>query len=158
MLWPFPRDLTTDFPELPAPVLSDAPAVARLKTESDAWPDSIAFDDMQNKGYTLDKFRTPTFTYTTGGMNVSDNIHALNSGEGIQRTISCSNTFPDSYCRLISGKSIQKITDTLYAIDDRSYYLQVDTKLKPTIRQSPSGQELVVKLAQAQPVTYSIIW
>lgn len=139
-------------------VLSDAPAVARLKSESEAWPDSIAFDDMENKGYTLDKFRTPTFTYTTSGMNVSDNIHALDSGDGIQRTITCSNAFADSYCRLISGKSIQKITETLYAIDDRSYYLQIDAKLKPTVRQNASGQELVVKLPSAQPVIYSIIW
>ena len=139
-------------------VLSDAPTVARLKSGSEAWPDSIAFDDMENKGYTLDKFRTPTFTYSTSGMNVSDNIHALDSGDGIQRTITCSNSFPDSYCRLISGKSIQKITETLYSIDDRSYYLMVDATLKPTLRQTSSGQELIVKLSNAQPVTYSIIW
>jgi hypothetical protein len=139
-------------------VLSDAPAVARLKSESDAWPDSIAFDDMENKGYRLDKSRTPTFTYSTSGMNVSDNIHALDSGDGIQRTLTCSNALPDSYCRLITGKSIQKITDALYAIDDRSYYLQVDAKSKPILRQNASGQELLLKLSNAQPVIYSIIW
>jgi hypothetical protein len=139
-------------------VLSDAPAIARLKSESEAWPDSIAFDDMENKGYTLDKFRAPTFTYNTSGMSISDNIHALDSGEGIQRTIICGNALPDSYCRLISSKSIQKITETLYTIDDRSYYLQVDAKSKPILRQNASGQELVVKLTNGQPVIYSIIW
>jgi hypothetical protein len=139
-------------------VLSDAPAVARLKSESEPWPDSIAFDDMDNKGYALDKLRTPTFTYTTSVMNISDNIHALNTGDGIQRTITCSNAFPDSYCRLISGKSIQKISESLYAINDRSYYLQLDPKLKPALRQNAMGQELVVKLTSAQPVTYSLIW
>ena len=139
-------------------VLSDAPAVARLSSESTAWPDSIAFDDMDNKGYTLDKSRTPTFTYATSGMNVSDNIHALNSADGIQRTITCSNAFADSYCRIISGKNIEKISETLYAVNDRSYYLQLDSKLKPMLRNNASGQELVVRLASNQPVTYSIIW
>ncbi|HSB91908.1 MAG TPA: DUF1080 domain-containing protein [Flavitalea sp.] len=139
-------------------VLSDAPVVARLKSESEAWPDSIAFDDMDNKGYTLDKMRTPTFTYTTSGMKVYDNIHVLNTMEGIQRTITCSNAFTDSYCRLITGKTIEKINESLYAINDRSYYLQVDSKSKPMLRQNANGQELLVRLNSSQPVTYSIIW
>jgi hypothetical protein len=139
-------------------VLSDAPAVAKLATESAAWPDSIAFDDMDNKGYTLDKARTPTFTYITNGMNVSDNIHASTSADGIERTISCSNAASNSYCRIVTAKTIEKISESLYAINDRSYYIQVDSKLNAMLRNNASGQELIVKLNSGQPVTYSIIW
>jgi len=139
-------------------VLSDAPAVARLDNESSAWPDSVSFDDMDNKGYTLDQARTPTFTYITNGMNVSDRIHALASADGLERTITCTNVVSNAYCRLITGKTIEKVSETLYAMNDRSYFIQVDSKLKPILRNNASGQELIVNLNGGQSVTYSIIW
>ncbi len=55
--------------------LSEAPALAVLKDkETTLWPDSVAFDDLKNMGYTLDKQRDPTFEYEAGGYRVSDKI------------------------------------------------------------------------------------
>lgn len=139
-------------------VLSDAPSVANLASSSASWPDSIPFDDMDNKGYTLDHDRTPTFTYTTSGMNVLDRIHALPDGTGIERTITCSNASANSYARILTAKSIEKLSETMFAVDDRSYYVQIPAKSKAELRNAGSGQEIIVKLTPDQAVTYSIIW
>jgi hypothetical protein len=136
--------------------LSDAPAVAKLQDENAAWPDSIPFDVMNNKGYSLDKKRSPTFKYIFNDINVSDSIVPLENGEGLARTISVANAAADIYTRIITGNKIENISGDLYAVDDKSYYIRIDKKYKPLVRKSGSQQEMIVKYSG--PVTYSLIW
>lgn len=138
--------------------LSDAPSIAVLADEKSAWPDSIPFDNMNNHGYSLDKQRSPTFTYTVDGMDVSDSIVSELNGEGIVRTISVANAPASLYGRVTKGKSIVRISENLFAINDKSFYIRIDKKFKPVIRQSAKGQEIIVKYNSAYPLTYSIIW
>jgi hypothetical protein len=136
--------------------LSDAPFVTVLNNENDAWPDSISFDALDNKGYVIDKQRSPTFNYIISGMDVKDSIMVQANGEGITRTVTITNAVPNAYCRLVSAGKIEKLGDDLYAVGDKSYYIRADKKYNPVIRSVASGQEIIVKYGAA--VTYSIIW
>lgn len=138
--------------------LSDAPAVAVLTNENTPWPDSVAFDDLQNHGYTLNKQRTPVFSYSIRGTEVKDSIAFEINGEGITRAIMVTDPPADLYCRIADGKTIDHLGDNLYTIDDRMIYIRLNKKHKPIIRPSAKGSEMLVRLSAAGPLTYSIVW
>ncbi len=62
---------------------------------------------MNNKGYTLDKKRTPSFTYSYNNLNVKDSIVVMENNEGISRTFIIDNAPAGSYCRLAAGSTIE---------------------------------------------------
>jgi len=139
-------------------VLSDAPAVAVLPDASAPWPDSVVFDDFQNKGYVLDANRFPTFEYAYNGMNVTDKISAQQPGS-LTRELSVSGGPAGVYCRIAVADHIEMLGKGLYAIGDKSYYIRLDDRYKPTIRQTSKGQEMLVSIEKAaSPLTYSITW
>lgn len=138
--------------------LNDAPAVAVLANENMPWPDSVAFDDLQSHGYTLNKQRTPVFTYSIRGTEVKDSIAFEANGEGITRSVMVTNPPTDMYCRIADGKTIEHVNDNLYTIDDRTMYIRLDKKYKPVIRPSAKGSEMLVRFSAAGPLTYSIVW
>jgi hypothetical protein len=136
--------------------LQDAPAVAVLQDEKSVWPDSVSFDDMHNKGYILDKKRTPSFNYSYNNLHVKDSVAIMENNEGISRTFIIDNAPANSYCRIAAGSNIENINGDVYAVNDKLYYIRIDKKYKPVIRQSGKGWEMIVKYTS--PVTYSFIW
>ncbi len=137
-------------------ILSNAPALAVLSTTTTPWPDSVAFDDFQNKGYTLDENRTPTFQYSLNGIEVADKISGQQP-QSLTREISVTHPPADFYCRIAAAKSIEMIDKNFYAIDDRSYYIRLEDKVKPVIRSTAAGKELLVPIEKrSTPLTYSI--
>jgi hypothetical protein len=138
--------------------LSDAPVFSILQDERASWPDSISFDELANKGYQLDKDRTPTFMYSIKGLDVKDKIVTTSNGESIERTLTVANAPGNLYGRIAEGKNIENISGDLYAVDGKSYYVRIDRKYKPLIRPSKNGQEIIVKYDSANPITYSLIW
>ena len=139
-------------------VLSDAPSIAVLSdVNATAWPDSIAFDDMHNKGYTLDENRFPSFKYVLNNNEVTDKI-SVNDASGITRTLSVATPTADLYCRVASAKQIVRLGKEMYVIDGKTYYITVSEKLKPVIRQHAGLQELLIPVTSSNPVTYSITW
>lgn len=138
--------------------LSDAPVLAVLADERAAWPDSIPFDNMMNEGYVLDKQRSPKFAYSLNGMKVTDSIFCQPNGEGINRTIAVANAPSGLYQRIAEGKNVANLGNGLYAVNDKSYYIRLDKNVKPVIRPSATGQEMIVKYNAGNPLTYSIIW
>ena len=150
-------------PQLASPLgsvtsLSDAPSIAILSDDKTSWPDSIAFDDIQIKGYVLDNQRTPTFKYAIKGINVTDKIVPQNNGESLLRELTITNPPVNLYCRIASASTIEHIRGDLYGINGKSYYIRIDKKFKPVIRQSQNGQEIIARYETAGPLTYSIIW
>lgn len=139
--------------------LSGAPVLAVLANENAPWPDSVAFDDLQIQGYVLDKDKTPTFQYALNGTNITDKVTFQSNGESLIRELSVKNPPSNLYCRVASGDQIEHLGKDLYAIDDKSYYIQIDKRLKPIIRQTKEGQEIIVPFEKTPtPVSYSIIW
>jgi len=137
-------------------VMSDAPALAVLTEAGTAWPDSIAFDDLSNYGYTLDADRTPTFQYGYKGMEVSDKISGVDV-KGITRELTIKDPVDNLYCRLASDASIVRTTNGQYVIGDRAYYLRLEDRYKPVIRKTAKGMELLVPIGkQTNTLTYSL--
>lgn len=138
--------------------LSNLPVVATLSDSLAAWPDSVSFEDLDNKGYVLNKQRSPVFNYFIKGIEVKDSIVTLLNSEGIDRTIEVLNPPQNVYCLVAEGNSIVRINSDTFGVDDKSYYIKIDKKYNPIVRRSKSGQELIVKYDAAVPVNYSLIW
>ncbi len=138
--------------------LGDAPSLSVLNNEKDNWPDSVAFDELQQHGYLLNKQRSPVFSYSLSGTEVKDSIAFETAGEGLTRAIMVSNPPANFYCRVIEGKNIERVNDDLYVVDDRSFYIKLNKKFKPVLRSSPKGKEIIVRYQSSDPLIYSIIW
>lgn len=140
--------------------LNNAPSLAVLSDDKAAWPDSINFDDLENKGYVLDEQRSPTFRYHWKGAQVADKISVQEQGKLLLRKIAVTNPPANLYFRAVAGKSIEKLNDNLYGVNDKSFYIRIDKDLKPQIRQTPNGQEIIVRYDNSRnlPFEYSIIW
>src|SRR5690606_32646741 len=137
---------------------ADTPAVANLSDPDMVWPDSLAFDDLHNDGYLLDKNGVPTFKYTINGIEVSDKISPSGDGSGLNRTLRVESPSGNLYCRVISANKIEPIDKGLYRVDG-SYYVKMDQKTEPLIRTNDEGQEMLVSLKNpGSPQSYSIIW
>ena len=139
-------------------VLSDAPSLAVLAGQDTPWPDSVAFDDFHNKGYTLDEFRFPSFEYEYNGISVTDKISAP-SANSLLRKITVTDPPAGLYARIAMGTTIESLGKGMYAIDDRSYYISMDESIKPLIRQTQGGKELLVLMDKhSNSLTYSMSW
>lgn len=139
--------------------LSNAPPVAVLADEkTTAWPAEHSFDEVVMDGYRLDENKNPTFSYAINGVNITDKI-VVQDQTGLTRTLMVSNPPADLYCRIAASKNIEKISKGWYAAGDKSYYIKIDDQLKPVIRQTAEGQELLIAAGKANtPLTYSLIW
>lgn len=139
-------------------LLSDAPSLAVLTSPGDVWPDSIAFEDFENKGYTLDKNRFPSFEYAYKNIKATDKISAP-AGNCLVREIAIANPPENLYARIAIGKRIEKISTGLYSVDDRSYYILLDEQFKPLIRETNRGKEMLVPIIRnSNSLTYSLKW
>lgn len=106
------------------------------------------------KGYVLDENDQPTFRYEIYGSKVSDVIR-VKEGKQLDRTLTIQNPAQDLMARIADGKNIEKVTEGLYAINDKSYYIQVATSA--TVRTINNQQELLVSAASGT-VSFSIIF
>lgn len=139
--------------------LSEAPALAVLSNkDATLWPDSVAFYDQKNMGYTLDKQRNPTFEYETGGYHVADKLTIIDNNKSILRQLTVTKAPANLYCRIAVGSSIKQLENGVYIVGDKSFYVQIDEKLKPWIRFSKNQSELLVPVTENMPLTYSLIW
>lgn len=139
--------------------LSDAPSLAVLNDKMQTpWPDSISFDEVQTHGYVLDPNKTPTYQYSIYGATVNDKIFSPGAN-GIRREIIARDAPANLYHRIVASKKIEWIRKGWYAVDDKSYYISIDEKLQPVIRQSGALWELLVPIVKSDvPVSYSLIW
>lgn len=140
-------------------VLSAAPAIAVLANKDAVWPDSIAFDDLQNKGYVLDTHKMPVFLYSSNGAEVNDKIVVPSGAESIERTISVTNSKEQLYCRMAAAAHIEILKDHTYRVADKAYSIKVGAGAKAFIRKTKNGDELLAPLPKGNAsLTYSLIW
>lgn len=137
-----------------APVLS----LAKLASSNTAWVTDTTGSNYRPKGYVLDANGLPTFRYSAWGAAVEDAIKPLPNGQGLRRELTVQNASDGLYLRLASGSTIEALDKGRYLIDGKAYYLQLeDTKaIKPSIRNTAKGQELLVPLRNK--LAYSIIF
>ncbi len=138
--------------------LSDAPSLAILADMSAPWPDSVAFDDFKNKGYTLDEQRFPSFEYEYNGIKAVDKLSAP-TARSLVREIKVTDAPASLYARIATGSVIESLGKGLYAIDGKSWYLRLDERVKPLIRQAQHGKEMLIPVGKENnPVSYSLSW
>ena len=138
--------------------LSVAPALAVLADANAVWPDSVAFDNFKNLGYRLDKKRNPSFEYETGGYHVWDKISFSEANRSLLREFDLTNAPANLFLRIANSKTINSIGKGLYLVVDKGYYIQLDEKLKPVVRNTSKGMELIVPVAGNKNLSYSLIW
>ncbi|RYE14943.1 MAG: DUF1080 domain-containing protein [Sphingobacteriales bacterium] len=129
--------------------LNNAPALAILASNTTAWPDTLtAQQGFRAKGYELDDKGYPTFKYTINSLSVNDKITDTDNGRSLSRIIAVAG--PETanlYVRAATGSDIVDAGDGLYSVNNAQYYLKVDKGLKPVIRNSAKGKELLIPVS-----------
>lgn len=145
--------------------LDGEPPLAHLNNDNQAWPDSIAWNQMHVKGYNLIENGWPEFRYAVGDVNVHDYLSGHANDRRIIRKVwmEAPNRENGLWYHLASGKSIRKNSNDEYVVNDRSYYLKIMESGggKPVIRDTAQGQELLVPVlsdTKTTTVRYALIW
>ena len=127
-------------------------------------PDTLSHQDLVYKGYSLNSQRQPEFSYTLKGTSFTDLFEPDTTGKGLTRTLHFEKAPKDQAMtiRLAAGDTITQVADNIYAINNQSYYLQLEplvAKLKPEVKTTANGQELIVRLdADTQALSYTLLW
>ena len=103
-------------------------------------------------GYDVDEQNLPTFNYRINGNEVEDQIR-IQEDKYLLRTLSIKNVVNNQVLRLAIGTSIVKVSDDLYSIDDKQYYIRATGA---SIEQL-AGKSVLTVPASAK-VQYAIIW
>ncbi len=112
--------------------------------------------DYKSKGYKLNDSGIE-FTYGIQNIQVKDVIAARADGKGLERTITAENPANNVDFSLATGEEIRMISDGLYLVSDKGYYIELDPKTpKPRITSSPEGQQLLVSLDS--PIHFSLLF
>ncbi|SDM09624.1 protein of unknown function [Daejeonella rubra] len=133
-------------------------ALARLGSPQAAWLSDTAGTSYRPKGYVIDDQGSPAFRYLSYGSLVSDFTKAMENGRGISRKISVANPTKDLYFRLAEAASIEEISNGMYLIDDKSYYLRLENTggSKPILRDLNGRKELIIPVGAS--LSYSILF
>jgi hypothetical protein len=127
------------------------------KSAKGKWQADTTGSGYRPKGYVLDDQDVPTFQYQAFGSAVTDYISVVNN-QYFERIIKVNNPSKDLIARLADGANIEKVADGLYAVDNKSYYIQLaDKSVKPEIRSADGAQELLVPVTNGE-VKYSILF
>ncbi len=74
-------------------------------------------------GYVLDDADMPTFSYLIFGTRISDKTYP-EKGHMLRRDIVCPAT--DILCKIANGKSIEKLSETLFAVNNKAYLIRIN--------------------------------
>ncbi|MEI9920938.1 MAG: family 16 glycoside hydrolase [Bacteroidota bacterium] len=138
--------------------------LAFLSTPTDAFPvmkkeTQLSDTPYRGKGYTIEEGSgRPVFLYNYKGIDVEDKIYPDDNNRAITHEVNIKNrgTQPGLYYKLAEGKTITQLSNGMYAVDDKSYYIKPAAGTTPTIRDENGKKELIVPVETS--IKYSIIW
>ena len=133
-------------------------ALERLSTADAAWSADTAGTGYRPKGYILDDSDRPTFRYQIYNNVVNDVTRVLPGNQGIRREIALQSPAANLYVRLAEAKKIETVSDGLYLLNDKSYYIRIEdaANAKPLIRDANGQKELIIPIQNK--VSYSILF
>lgn len=136
--------------------------LAYLSSDKDAFPviTNEALTDNANhvgKGYAISADGRPVFRYLYQGLEVEDKIYPDAEGKALTHEVLVKNRGNKAglYYKLGEGHEITLIKNGLYAIDDKQYFIQIDSAT-PIIRDANGRKELIVPVDSQ--VKYQILW
>ncbi|NIJ55874.1 family 16 glycoside hydrolase [Dyadobacter arcticus] len=122
------------------------------------WVSDTTGSGYRPKGYVLDDMDVPTFQYQAFGSTVTDYVSVVNN-QYFERIVKVDKPAAGLMARLADGSTIEKISDGLYAVDNKSYYIQLaDKTIKPEIRTADGLQELLIPVVGSGEVKYAILF
>ena len=138
--------------------------LAFLATPNDAFPVMLKETQLSNtpykgKGYSIEEGTgRPIFMYTYEGIEAEDKIYPDDNDRTITHEVSLKNRGAKTglYYKLAEGSSITSMSDGLFAIDDKQYYIKIASGVQPTIRDVNGKKELITLIESS--IKYSIIW
>jgi len=134
--------------------LGDTPLLAKT---SGTWPTDTTGSSYRPRGYELDANDVPTFLYDAFGTTVTDRTSVVD-GQYLRREIKTGKPVNGLMARLAEGKSIEKVANDLYAVDDKSYYIQLPAGSPvPEIKKSGDSQALLIPVDKGE-LSYSILF
>ncbi len=107
-------------------------------------------------GYDLDNNGMPTFRYKMYEADISDEVRISDDGKGISRMVTVQNAPEGLLYRVASGKTLTALSDGLYLVDDKKYYIKLTSDAKPMIEKV--GENSFLLLPVKDKVQYSILW
>ena len=133
-------------------------AIQTLDEPGAPWSQDTLGSGYRPKGYILDANDQPTFKYQLFNSKVTDASRVLDNNEGISREITIEGAGPNLYLRLAEAPKIEMVSDGLYLVNDKSYYLRLDDagSAKPAIRDGNGQKQLIVPIQNK--LSYSILF
>ena len=134
--------------------------LAVLNSPSESFPVEGSEADFKSKGYVIDpQTSRPIFRYVYKGMEVEDKVYPDDENRALTHEITVKVTGATSplFYKVAEGKSVTKLSDGLYVIGDREYYIKLQQSANASIRDVNGVKELIMPV-QAGNIKYSIIW
>jgi hypothetical protein len=132
-------------------------AIEKLSAPQAAWIYDTTGSGYRPKGYVLDSHDRPIFKYIVYGTAVNDSITVSENGQELHRQVSLQSPGENLFFRVADAKDIEMISDGLYILDDKSYYIRLDdTSVKPLIRDANGRKEMIVPIQNK--FSYSILF
>jgi hypothetical protein len=150
--------------------LSGIPGLLQLSEKEATWTDTVEVDTnlYTNRDYHLVEKGLPVFSYTYNGVQVEDRITAGERSTGLVRKITFNFRQPvtNTYFLVGSGKLVEQLSGSRYAIDDKEYYIEMAAdggQEQPVIVKAKNDRyELLLPLSGEAGKTfsfqYSLIW
>lgn len=166
------RDSATPVMQVPtgAPVeFRNMPAMFSLAKPDGPWPDTLQANDSMytNIRYKLDTSSLPVFSYQYRNMSIEDYLYPGKENNGLIRriTMQSDSAAEPVYFMIGSGSFIERLPNGLYAMDDKTYYVQIlnagDEKNVSIVKDDAGGYRLLLLLSALgndASFSYSIIW
>jgi hypothetical protein len=132
--------------------------LVRLAAADGQWLTDTSGTGFFAKGYKVDKSNTPSFRYLIYNTQVEDVIRVMDNGEGLRREISVQTPVSGLYARLAEAENISEVSNGLYVIQNKSYYIRIDNagNSKPVIRDSNGRKELIIPVESK--ISYAILF
>ncbi len=118
-----------------------------------SWPKDTLGTGYKPLGYFLDENDSPIFKYQIFGTTIQDKIKVMD-GKMLTREIRLGEKSNNLIARVAEGETIEKITEGLYAIDNKSYFIKISTGTNARIKE---GKELIVDPSENK-IIYSILY
>ena len=130
----------------------------KLVSPEAQWFSDTSGTGFRTKGYIMDETDRPGFRYLIYQNQVNDLIRVSPGGQGIHRVISMEKPVDHIYLKLATASTIEMISDGIYLLDDKTYYIKIDEnlKVKPIIRDVNGYKEIIIPFNQA--ISYSILF
>ncbi|MCU0449451.1 MAG: DUF1080 domain-containing protein [Bernardetiaceae bacterium] len=134
------------------------PLVASLASPTAAFPDTVA--SLRFSGLELNRAGQPIFSYQMDGLTYTDLLTPDAEGRVLTRELSFKDAPQNLYCRVAAAAKIEDLGNGRWAINDREFYLQqFEGSSKPTLRNVPGGQEILLPImAGSSTVKYQLVF